>query len=476
MMLTANHAKYANGRTGPIRLWRRGSFRVVGVFRGCLSDRGCELIGQLQVANSSINSEDRGYTYDAAWNLNWRTNSGVLQKFSVDGKNQLTNAWVSGSSGGPNLGFDANGNLIWESSAGLFTRNYDAENRLVQAYVGGGGAPPSSYHQFAYDGLGRLRKTQSYAWNGMGYTLSGETQYIYDGWRVIQERNSSGTPVVSYTRGTDLSGSMEGAGGIGGLLGRSHGYSSGNWSTHSYYHADGNGNITYMLNAGQSMVASYKYDAYGNTLASSGSLAGANVYRFSSKERVPVQDIYGSELYYYGYRFYEPALQRWLNRDPIRELGFEALRARYTRKGKPTRGDGDNLYKFVDNSPISQWDYLGLDNPGCDFPATSLPCILPGGPGAADCYLRCCAQHDVCFHDNHCKALTAWPQIFCPTKCGGCGRQALNCFANCPSGATGPGNPPYYCAANDSYYYNWDDIPPSCWEGGIKPKKPDCYP
>ena len=103
--------------------------------------------------------------------------------------------------------------------------------------------------------------------------------------RVIQECNLSGTPTVSYTRGTDLSGSMEGAGGIGGLLGRSHGYSSGNWSTHNFYHADGNGNITYLVNSSQALAASYRYDPFGNTTASSGTLASANVYRFSSKRR-----------------------------------------------------------------------------------------------------------------------------------------------------------------------------------------------
>ncbi len=61
-----------------------------------------------------------------------------------------------------------------------------------------------------------------------------------------------------------------------------------------------------------------------------------------------------------GLTFYNPETGRWPNRDPIRELGFEALRAHYARKGKPTRGDGDNLYKFVENNPISKWDYLGL--------------------------------------------------------------------------------------------------------------------
>ena len=109
-------------------------------------------------------------------------------------------------------------------------------------------------------------------------------EYIYDGKRVIQERIGGNTPQVSYTRGTDLSGSLEGAGGIGGLLARSSGYSSGNWTSHAYYHADGNGNITCLMDTNQSVVASYRYDPFGNTISQSGSLADANVYRFSSKE------------------------------------------------------------------------------------------------------------------------------------------------------------------------------------------------
>lgn len=152
-----------------------------------------------------------------------------------------------------------------------------------------------------------------------------------------------------------------------------------------------------------------------------------------------------------GSAFYDPSLGRWINRDPVRELGFEATRAHFPRKGKPTRGDGVNLYKSFDNAPVAKWDYLGLDVPGCDPPAKGLPCILPG---AADCYLRCCAQHDTCFHDNHCKAGSSWAQILCPTKCGGCARQAVGCFGNCLFGGDGPGNPPYYCEANDRYYYN----------------------
>ena len=64
---------------------------------------------------------------------------------------------------------------------------------------------------------------------GGSWSLAGETRYLYDGKLVVQERNSSNTPLVSYARGKDLSGSLEGAGGIGGLLARSDGYSGGTW-------------------------------------------------------------------------------------------------------------------------------------------------------------------------------------------------------------------------------------------------------
>jgi uncharacterized protein RhaS with RHS repeats len=94
-----------------------------------------------------------------------------------------------------------------------------------------------------------------------------------------------------------LSGSLEGAGGIGGLLARSHGYSGGSWSTHNYYHADGNGNITALADGSGTVQAGYRYDPYGNLLSASGSLAAANGYRFSSKEWLGTPS-----LYYYGYR------------------------------------------------------------------------------------------------------------------------------------------------------------------------------
>src|SRR5439155_1338873 len=93
----------------------------------------------------------------------------------------------------------------------------------------------------------------------------------------------------------------------------------------------------YLVDSPRHLVASYRYDPFGNTISSSGTLATANIYRFSSKEIHAT-----SGLYYYGYRFYDPNLQRWLNRDPIQEQG------------------GFNLYGFVGNSPLNRVDLLGL--------------------------------------------------------------------------------------------------------------------
>ena len=164
-----------------------------------------------------------------------------------------------------------------------------------------------------------------------GWNLAGETRYIYDGMTVVQERDQNNVPLVTYTRGNDLSGSLQGAGGIGGLLARTDQTASA--PSHSYYHSDGNGNITAMVSFQQNLVARYLYDPFGNTLAKAGSLADANSYRFSSKEWHA-----GSTLYYFGYRFYSPGIQRWLNRDPLGEAG------------------GINLYRFDYNDPNSWID------------------------------------------------------------------------------------------------------------------------
>ena len=126
---------------------------------------------------------------------------------------------------------------------------------------------------------------------------------------------------------------MQGAGGVGGLLAVSR---NGAWHFPFY---DDNGNITTYVKEQGAIVAEYAYDAFGEIIAQSGTMDDAFPHRFSTK-------YYDSEtgLYYYGYRFYSPDFHRWVNRDPIAEEG------------------GVNLYAFCGNNGVKRVDVLGLSD------------------------------------------------------------------------------------------------------------------
>lgn len=237
--------------------------------------------------------------------------------------------------------YDANGNL---TNDGTRTFAYDGENQLTNFFVTGRWRT-----DFLYDGLRRRRITREYGWSS-NWVQTNEIRYLYDGMLVIQERDSSNTPQVTYTRGIDFSGSIHGAGGIGGLLART----DGNGST--FYHADGAGDVTALMDGNENIVARYEYDPFGRLIGRWGLLADANRYRFSSKEISPV-----SGLYYYGFRFYDPTPSRWLNRDPMGEYG------------------GINLFEPVCNSPLNCVDSDGRLAP-TPVPA---PISAPPGPSIA---------------------------------------------------------------------------------------------
>ena len=86
------------------------------------------------------------------------------------------------------------------------------------------------------------------------------------------------------------------------------------------------------------IAAQYEYGPFGEVIRATGPMAKVNPFMFSTK-------FYDWEtgLLYYGYRFYNPATGRFLNRDPMAERG------------------GLNLYLFVNNSPITLFDKLGRE-------------------------------------------------------------------------------------------------------------------
>ena len=123
-----------------------------------------------------------------------------------------------------NLQYDANGNLTNDGARWFF---YDSENQLTNVFASG-----QWQVSFVYDGLNRRRIERDYTWTNSAWLKTNETRFLYDGMQVVQERDANNNPLVTYTRGLDLSMSLSGAGGIGGSLART----DTNGST--FYHAD----------------------------------------------------------------------------------------------------------------------------------------------------------------------------------------------------------------------------------------------
>lgn len=228
--------------------------------------------------------------------------------------------------------YDADGNL---TSDGRWNYTWDAENRLTSMEARPNVPAEARLRlEFAYDWSGRRIQKKVYAWDAGagGYQLQSVAKFVYDGWNVMAELDGAGALVRGYVWGQDLSGSLDGAGGTGGLLLVRQGGNT--------YHVgyDASGNATTLVNAATGVIAaSYEYDPFGNTLKAVGDFAASNPFRFSTKYADAE-----TGLVYYGERYYQPQTGRWLSRDPLGEAG------------------GPNLYAFVGNSPIGHIDPTGL--------------------------------------------------------------------------------------------------------------------
>lgn len=224
--------------------------------------------------------------------------------------------------------WDLNGNL---TNDGQRAYTWDEENRLVAietdpAYP----APTRKRSVFSYDGMGRRVQRQDLSgWSGGAYQTTNVVRFVYDGWNVLAELSAANAVSNYYVWGLDLSQTLQGAGGIGGLLARCAP------SSVQLYFFDGNGNVADLMDAQGNLVGHYDYDPFGRTVAKSGAKADENLYRFSTKMYEPWWD-----LYCFGLRFHSPSLGRWLSRDPVAEYG------------------GVNVYRADDG--VSSYDPLGL--------------------------------------------------------------------------------------------------------------------
>jgi RHS repeat-associated protein len=90
------------------------------------------------------------------------------------------------------------------------------------------------------------------------------------------------------------------------------------------------------------------------------------------------REICRTDLYYYGYRYYSPGMGRWLNRDPLDDLGFDLL---YVLSPLELFA-GPNDYVLVDNNPVNSYDTHGLsaEAPKSRVPRIPLGPRIPGNP------------------------------------------------------------------------------------------------
>lgn len=298
-------------------------------------------------------------TYDHDYNPTNRTVSGSIYNwtYTTDNNGNITQAGPS------TYGYDALNRVDAENPGSSISYTYDAtSNRLTK--VSGGTTTttvPSTSNKisavgsnsYTYDAAGDITGdgTNAYTWNDegelsevkVGGSAVGDYTYNYERQRTEKVAGSNTTQFI-YAAGGLLYGEYDSSGNLireyvylnGAPLAQ---IAAGSTETLTYLHTDHLGTPRFATDTSGSEVWSWTNDAFG-TSAPSGSVT-VNL-------RMPGQ-YYDSEsgLFYNWNRYYNPAIGRYINSDPIGLAG------------------GLNTFDYVKANPISYLDLLGwiLFNP-----------------------------------------------------------------------------------------------------------------
>lgn len=278
-----------------------------------------------EVIGATMGSDSYGYSYDEIGNREWATHNQSFTSYSANQLNQYTQIADPAAALSEPV-HDSDGNLISDGAGWNYIWN--GENRLITA--------SNVMHsvRYAYDHRGRMIWKQISSKNVSTKTIT----YLWDDYNIIAESVSQDntTSTTHNVWGLDLSGTLQSAGGVGGLVAVIQGR-DGSPSCPLLPCYDANGNITEYISNDGTIVAHYEYSLFGEITAQSGALSNSFTHRFSTKPWCPI-----TRLSEYEFRMYNQSLGRWISRDPIEEEG------------------GLNLYKFADNNPIILIDQYGL--------------------------------------------------------------------------------------------------------------------
>lgn len=146
------------------------------------------------------------------------------------------------------------------------------------------------------------------------------TTYVYSGMNVIYEANSTGEATYVY-------------GPAGRLAKRTT--ISGEINVY-YYHTDHLGSTRLVTDENKNIVVAVTYHPFGEPSTEE----GEEDFLFSGKE------VDSTELVYFGIRYYDPEIGRWITRDPLRG-GIDSPQSL-------------NRYSYCMNNPVSFIDPVGL--------------------------------------------------------------------------------------------------------------------
>ncbi|HCN66015.1 MAG TPA: hypothetical protein DIT33_21815 [Pseudomonas sp.] len=285
---------------------------------------GLEIFGP--VDDSRWRSYSQTYSYDSGGNLTRLKHvagagNSYTREMVVDARSNRS-LFKDGSPLDFAKAFDANGNQ--QALAPGQVMQWDSRNQLqhvTQVQREDSDGQDDDTETYVYDGGGqRVRKVRR------AKTRGGE--------HISEVRYLPGLEIRSRTSGEQLHVVLAQAGRNSvRLLNRENGQHQ-----HRYSVNDHLGSSTLELDQNGELLSQESYYPYGGTAwwaAKSALEARYKVIRYSGKER----DATG--LYYYGFRYYAPWLQRWINPDPAGDV------------------DGLNHYRFVANSPIRLTDNDG---------------------------------------------------------------------------------------------------------------------
>jgi len=275
-------------------------------------------------------NQRRNYTqrfeYDRGGNLITRQHSDApgFSMFTSTRSNRSLAQRDDGSlPGEPDIAssFDAGGNQqeLQRGQAML----WDSRNQLSRVTLVKRETEPDDYECYRYDRPGhRLRKTGFT--HSSGRTLRSEVRYL-PGLEIHRQADGEKHHVISVEAGRSNVRAL-------------HWPEGAHSDQLRYSLSDHLGSSTLELDDETGLLTQEHYYPYGGTACWAGKSALVAQYktiRYSGKER----DATG--LYYYGYRYYAPWLQRWISPDPAGSI------------------NGLNLFCFVANNPIKLNDVDG---------------------------------------------------------------------------------------------------------------------